>query len=150
MNKCEEALNQPRPTTPPNIPIVWVVAVALLDKDGRLLIAQRPEGKSLAGMWEFPGGKIEAGETPEYALVRELEEELKIETRECCFTPSGFASHRYEDFHLMMPLFICRHWKGTPIAQEGQNLKWVKPIDLYSYPMPPADLPLIDALISMM
>lgn len=150
MNKCEKALNEPRPTLPVNLPIVWVSAAALIDKDGRLLITQRPEGKSLAGMWEFPGGKIEEGETPEFALVRELEEELGIETRECCFTAAGFASHQYDKFHLIMPLYICRHWKGNPVGQEGQNLKWVRPIDLYEHPMPPADIPLIDTLLSML
>ena len=105
---------------------VLVSAVALIDIDGRVLIAQRPEGKSMAGLWEFPGGKVEAGETPELALMRELEEELGIETWESCLAPLTFASHTYDDFHLLMPLFACRKWKGTPHGKEGQNLKWVR------------------------
>lgn len=149
MQSCSEALAQPRPSFQ-TTKTVLVVAAALIDTDGRLLIAQRPEGKSMAGMWEFPGGKIEQGETPEFALMRELEEELSIETRPCCFHPIGFASHAYEDFHLMMPLFTCRHWKGTPSSAEGQQLKWVRPIDLYDYQMPPADIPLIDSLLSIL
>jgi 8-oxo-dGTP diphosphatase len=123
-----------------------VSAVALIDRDGRILLAQRPEGKSMAGLWEFPGGKIEEGETPEAALVRELEEELGINTWESCLAPLTFASYSYETFHLLMPLFACRKWQGTPIAQEGQTLKWVLPKDLRDYPMPPADIPLIPVL----
>lgn len=125
---------------------VLVAAVALIDVDGRILLAQRPEGKSMAGLWEFPGGKIEAGETPEVALVRELKEELGIDTWESCLAPLTFASHSYQDFHLLMPLFACRKWKGIPVAQEGQTLAWVKPQDLRNYEMPPADIPLIPIL----
>ena len=121
---------------------VLVSAVALVDPDGRILIAQRPEGKSLAGLWEFPGGKVEPGETPEEALVRELYEELGIETWQSCLAPLTFASHRYDDFHLLMPLFACRRWQGTVQAKEGQALKWVRASELKNYPMPPADIPL--------
>ncbi|WP_412552967.1 8-oxo-dGTP diphosphatase MutT [Shimia sp. MIT1388] len=125
---------------------VLVAAVALIDVDGRILLAQRPEGKSMAGMWEFPGGKIEAGETPEVALVRELKEELGIDTWESCLAPLTFASHSYDNFHLLMPLFACRKWNGIPSAQEGQTLAWVKAKDLRNYEMPPADIPLIPIL----
>ncbi|WP_299422319.1 8-oxo-dGTP diphosphatase MutT [uncultured Shimia sp.] len=125
---------------------VLVAAVALIDVDGRILLAQRPEGKSMAGLWEFPGGKIEAGETPEVALVRELKEELGIDTWESCLAPLTFASHSYDDFHLLMPLFACRKWNGIPSAQEGQTLAWVKAKDLRNYEMPPADIPLIPIL----
>jgi len=123
-----------------------VSAVALIDVDGRVLLAQRPEGKSMAGLWEFPGGKIEPGETPEAALIRELEEELGIDTWASCLAPLTFASHGYADFHLLMPLFACRKWNGQPQAREGQTLKWVRARDLRDYPMPPADLPLIPIL----
>jgi len=123
-----------------------VSAVALVDVDGRVLLAQRPEGKSMAGLWEFPGGKVEAGETPEAALVRELEEELGINTWQSCLAPLTFASHAYDDFHLLMPLFICRKWQGTPQPREGQQLKWVRANDLRNYEMPPADIPLIPIL----
>lgn len=126
--------------------VVLVSAVALIDTDGRVLLAQRPEGKSMAGLWEFPGGKIEQGETPEVALIRELEEELGINTWQSCLAPLTFASHSYETFHLLMPLFACRKWEGTPQSKEGQTLKWVKPNDLKSYPMPAADIPLIPIL----
>ncbi|WP_108836822.1 8-oxo-dGTP diphosphatase MutT [Tateyamaria sp. Alg231-49] len=126
--------------------VVLVSAVALIDTDGRILLAQRPEGKSMAGLWEFPGGKIEHGETPEVALIRELEEELGINTWQSCLAPLTFASHRYDTFHLLMPLFACRKWEGTPQSKEGQVLKWVKPHDLKSYPMPAADVPLIPIL----
>lgn len=122
---------------------VLVSAVALIDKDGRILIAQRPEGKSMAGLWEFPGGKIEEGETPEAALIRELHEELGIETWSSCLAPITFASHSYDDFHLLMPVFACRKWDGIPQPKEGQTLKWVFARDLVKYPMPPADVPLI-------
>ena len=125
---------------------ILVSAVALIDPDGRVLLAQRPEGKSMAGLWEFPGGKVEAGETPEAALIRELEEELGINTWQSCLAPLTFASHAYEDFHLLMPLFACRKWQGIPQPQEGQSLKWVLKHDLRSYPMPVADLPLIPIL----
>ena len=121
-------------------------AVALIDGDGRILIAQRPEGKSLAGLWEFPGGKVESDETPEAALIRELREELGIETQTSCLAPLTFASHGYADFHLLMPLFVCRRWEGTPHARENQILKWVHAAELRNYPMPPADLPLIPIL----
>jgi len=123
-----------------------VSAAALIDNENRVLIAQRPEGKSMAGLWEFPGGKIEKGETPEYSLMRELEEELGIETQECCFSPIGFASHSYETFHLLMPLFLCREWKGEPKALEHQEIRWVSLQYLYGYAMPEADIPLISQL----
>lgn len=123
-----------------------VSAVALIDSEGRVLLAQRPEGKSLAGLWEFPGGKVEPGETPEAALIRELREELGIDTWKSCLAPLTFASHSYPDFHLLMPLFACRRWDGIPTAQEGQTLAWVRPANLRDYPMPAADLPLIPIL----
>ena len=125
---------------------VLVSAVALIDIDGRILLAQRPPGKSMEGLWEFPGGKVEPGETPEAALVRELQEELGINTWKSCLAPLTFASHSYDDFHLLMPVFACRKWEGTPQPREGQNLKWVKVLELSSYPMPPADVPLIAML----
>lgn len=125
---------------------VLVSAVALIDADGRVLLARRPDGKSMAGLWEFPGGKVEPGETPEIALIRELEEELGINTWASCLAPLTFASHTYETFHLLMPLFACRKWDGTPASREGQALRWVRPKDLRDYPMPPADLPLIPIL----
>ena len=125
---------------------ILVSAVALIDPDGRVLLAQRPEGKSLAGLWEFPGGKVEPGETPEAALIRELHEELGIDTFTSCLAPLTFASHSYPDFHLLMPLFACRKWQGIPQGREGQRLAWVKPAALRDYPMPPADLPLIPIL----
>jgi len=128
------------------VKLALVSAVALIDVEGRVLLAQRPEGKSMAGLWEFPGGKLEAGETPEAALVRELHEELGIETWDSCLAPLTFASHSYDDFHLMMPLFACRKWNGVPVPREGQVLKWVKAGDLRDYPMPPADIPLIPIL----
>ncbi len=126
--------------------VVLVSAVALIDADGRVLLAQRPAGKSLAGLWEFPGGKVETGETPEAALIRELREELGIDTWKSCLAPLTFASHAYDDFHLLMPLFACRRWEGIPVAREGQTLAWVRPEKLRDYPMPPADLPLIPIL----
>jgi 8-oxo-dGTP diphosphatase len=128
------------------VKIVLVSAVALIDADGRVLLAQRPEGKSMAGLWEFPGGKVEAGETPEAALIRELKEELGIDTWQSCLAPLTFASHAYPDFHLLMPLFACRKWQGTATPREGQTLAWVRPAALRDYPMPPADLPLIPIL----
>lgn len=126
--------------------LLLVSAVALIDRDGRVLLAQRPEGKSMAGLWEFPGGKIEPGETPEVALIRELQEELGIDTWQSCLAPLTFASHRYDDFHLLMPLFACRKWQGTPQPREAQRLAWVHVHDLRNYKMPPADKPLISAL----
>ena len=126
--------------------LVLVSAVALVDGDGRVLLAQRPPGKSLAGLWEFPGGKVEPGETPETALIRELHEELGIATEESCLAPLTFASHSYDDFHLLMPLFACRRWRGIPEAREGQVLKWVRADALRDSPMPPADIPLIPIL----
>ena len=125
---------------------VLVSAVALIDVDGRIRLTQRPEGKSMAGLWEFPGGKIEPGETPEAALIRELHEELGINTWASCLAPLTFASHSYPDFHLLMPLFACRKWEGIVQGREGQALKWVRAADLRSYPMPPADIPLIPIL----
>lgn len=126
--------------------VVLVAAVALIDADGRVLLAQRPEGKSMAGLWEFPGGKVEPGETPEAALIRELDEELGIATWNSCLAPLTFASHGYDSFHLLMPVFACRRWDGQPQSREGQALAWVRPADLRRYPMPPADLPLIPVL----
>jgi 8-oxo-dGTP diphosphatase len=130
--------------------IVLVAAVALIDADQRVLIAQRPEGKSMAGLWEFPGGKVEANETPEDCLIRELHEELGIEVKAACLAPLTFASHNYADFHLLMPLWICRRWVGTVAGREGQALKWVRPLQLRDYPMPPADEPLIPHLIDLL
>ena len=129
--------------------ILLVAAVALIDSDDRVLIAQRPPGKALAGLWEFPGGKIDPGERPEACLIRELDEELGITVKEECLAPLTFASHAYPDFHLMMPLWVCRRWEGLARPMEGQALKWVKPRELRDYPMPPADAPLIPALIDL-
>ena len=126
--------------------LVIVAAVALIDADGRVLIAQRPPGKVMAGLWEFPGGKLEAGERPEDTLIRELREELSITVKEACLAPFTFASHGYPDFHLLMPLYLCRRWEGTVTAVEHSALKWVRPRELAGYPMPPADLPLIPML----
>jgi len=126
--------------------IVLVSAVALIDVEGRILLAQRPQGKSMAGLWEFPGGKVEPDETPEAALIRELQEELGIDTWSSCLAPLTFASHGYDGFHLLMPLFACRKWEGIPQAREGQTLKWVRARNLKDYPMPPADIPLIPIL----
>ena len=130
--------------------LMLVAAVALVDADRRVLIAQRPEGKSLAGLWEFPGGKLEEGETPEEALIRELEEELGISTKSACLAPVSFASHSYETFHLLMPLYVCRKWQGTPVNREHAALKWVRPQALRDYPMPPADEPLVAALCDLL
>lgn len=130
--------------------LLLVVALALVDADGRVLIQQRPEGKDLAGLWEFPGGKVEAGERPEETLIREVGEELGITVREPCLAPLAFASHAYDAFHLLMPLWVCRRWEGRARAREGQALKWVRPRDLRAYPMPPADAPLIPALIDLL
>lgn len=126
--------------------LLLVVAVALVDADGRILLARRPEGKALAGLWEFPGGKLEAGERPEDALIRELKEELGITVKHACLAPLTFASHAYDDFHLMMPLYVCRRWEGEVSGREGQALAWVRPGHLRDYPMPPADAPLIPHL----
>ena len=125
------------------VKLITVSAVVMVDVDGRILIAQRPEGKNMAGLWEFPGGKIEPGETPERALIRELKEELGIDTTESCLAAFTFASHRYDDFHLLMPVFLCRKWDGFVTPQEGQVLKWVKISELKNYPMPPADKQLL-------
>lgn len=133
------------PHTAP-LPTVLVAAVALVDADGRVLLAQRPPGKAMAGLWEFPGGKVQPDETPERALIRELREELGIDTAESCLAPLTFASHRYERFHLLMPLYACRVWKGEPTPLEGQTLAWVKPVRMRDYPMPPADVPLVAML----
>jgi 8-oxo-dGTP diphosphatase len=130
--------------------IVLVAAVALIDKDGRVLLSKRPEGKQLGGLWEFPGGKVEAGERPEAALIRELKEELGIDVAESCLAPLTFASHAYEEFHLLMPLYVCRRWQGQVIGAEGQELAWVRPLKLRDYPMPPADVPLIPHLIDLL
>jgi 8-oxo-dGTP diphosphatase len=131
-------------------PLVLVAACALVDADQRVLLSQRPAGKPMAGLWEFPGGKIETGETPEASLIRELKEELGITVKEACLAPLSFASHGYATFHLLMPLFICRRWEGMVQALEGQALKWVEPRRLRDYPMPPADIPLIPALVEIL
>jgi 8-oxo-dGTP diphosphatase len=130
--------------------LLFVVAVALVDADNRVLIAQRPEGKALAGLWEFPGGKLEPGERPEAALIRELHEEIGITVKEACLAPLTFASHAYDDFHLLMPLYICRRWEGLAVAREGQTLAWVRANKLRDYPMPAADIPLIPHLIDVL
>jgi 8-oxo-dGTP diphosphatase len=130
----------------PTVPVVLVAAVALIDIDGRILLAQRPEGKQMSGLWEFPGGKVEHGETPEFALIRELQEELGIDITQSCLAPLTFASHAYDDFHLLMPLYLCRVWKGMPHPREGQKLKWARIEKFYDYPMPPADAPLVAIL----
>jgi 8-oxo-dGTP diphosphatase len=132
-----------------SVRLVLVAACALIDPDGRILIAQRPQGKSMAGLWEFPGGKIETGERPEQSLIRELKEELGIAVKEECLAPLTFASHLYPDFHLLMPLYVCRRWEGIVTAQEQQKLKWVRPAELKNYPMPPADEPLISHLTTL-
>ena len=130
--------------------IVLVAACALVDPDGRVLLAQRPEGKPMAGLWEFPGGKVETGERPEETLIRELEEELGIVVKEACLAPLTFASHTYPEFHLLMPLYVCRVWDGTVTAKEGQGLAWVRPNRLREYPMPPADVPLVAHLTTLL
>jgi 8-oxo-dGTP diphosphatase len=130
--------------------IVLVAAVALIDADGRVLISKRPEGKQLGGLWEFPGGKVESGERPEAALIRELKEELAIDVAESCLAPLTFASHSYDGFHLLMPLYVCRRWQGTVRGAEGQELAWVRPLRLRDYAMPPADIPLIPHLIDLL
>ena len=133
-----------------SVKLVLVAACALVDADGRVLIAQRPAGKTMAGLWEFPGGKVEAGERPEDSLIRELKEELGIVVREACLAPLTFASHAYPDFYLLMPLFVCRRWEGTAMPREGQRLAWVKPNRLRDYPMPPADEPLVSHLTTLL
>jgi 8-oxo-dGTP diphosphatase len=130
--------------------LLLVAACALLDADNRILLAQRPPGKSLAGLWEFPGGKVEAGETPEETLIRELREEIGVETKADCLAPLTFASHTYEGFHLLMPLYVCRRYEGIPRSMEGQALKWVRAAALRDHPMPPADLPLIPFLTDLL
>ena len=130
--------------------LLTVAACALVDTDGRVLLAQRPAGKPMAGLWEFPGGKVEAGERPEQTLIRELKEELGILVNEACLAPLTFASHAYPDFHLLMPLFVCRRWEGTPMALEGQQLAWVRVNRLRDYPMPPADEPLVSHLMTLL
>lgn len=130
--------------------LLLVAACALVDTDGRVLLAQRPEGKQLAGLWEFPGGKVEPGETPEQCIIRELQEEIGIETEIPCLAPLTFASHSYDDFHLLMPLFVCRRFRGIAQPREGQALKWVRPKQMRDYPMPPADAPLIPFLIDLL
>ncbi len=134
----------------PDFKLTLVVACALIDADKRVLIAQRPEGKTLAGLWEFPGGKLEPGERPEATLIRELHEEIGITVSEACLAPLTFASHAYDDFHLLMPLYICRRWEGQVTAPEGQKLAWVRANKLRDYPMPPADIPLIPHLIDVL
>jgi len=130
--------------------ILLVAACALVDSDGRVLLTQRPEGKQLAGLWEFPGGKVEPGETPEETLIRELQEEIGITTKVTCLAPLTFASHTYDDFHLLMPLYVCRRYEGIARGLEGQALKWVRPKDMRDYPMPPADEPLIPFLLDLL
>jgi 8-oxo-dGTP diphosphatase len=132
------------------VKVVVVAACALVDADGRVLLAQRPEGKPMAGLWEFPGGKVETGERPEETLIRELEEELGIVVKEACLAPLTFASHTYPDFHLLMPLYVCRRWDGMVTAREGQGLAWVRPNRLREYPMPPADVPLVAHLTTLL
>jgi 8-oxo-dGTP diphosphatase len=145
MNECPDLPNADK-----NLPLLWVVAACLIDADGRILMAQRPEGKSMAGLWEFPGGKIESGESPENALVRELYEELGIETHRSCLSPLTFASHPYEKFHLVMPVFAIRKWSGAVQSCEGQALKWVLPHELLQLAMPPADIPVAGLLQSLL
>ena len=130
--------------------LVTVAACALVDSDGRVLLAQRPPGKPMAGLWEFPGGKVESGETPEQTLIRELEEELGIVVKEACLAPLTFASHTYPEFHLLMPLYVCRRWDGLVTAREGQSLTWARPNRLRDYPMPPADVPLVAHLTTLL
>ena len=141
---CWDPASTPAPD--PDRRVLLVVAVAMVDVDGRVLLARRPPGKPMAGLWEFPGGKVHAGETPEGALVRELREELGVDTAASCLAPFTFASHTYPDFHLLMPLYVCRTWEGTPAPREGQELAWARPNDMGRYAMPPADVPLVAML----
>ncbi|MFG1348110.1 (deoxy)nucleoside triphosphate pyrophosphohydrolase [Xanthobacter autotrophicus] len=143
-------MTESAPKPAPPLKITLVAACALVDADGRVLVAQRPEGKALAGLWEFPGGKVEPGERPEQTLIRELDEELGITVKEACLAPLTFASHAYETFHLLMPLWICRRWEGTIQRKEHQALQWLRPARLRDVPMPPADEPLIPALIDLL
>lgn len=144
---AREQLQQPRVAmSSGQVKLVLVAACALIDADGRILLAQRPEGKSMAGLWEFPGGKIEHGERPEQTLIRELNEELGIHVKEDCLAPFAFASHGYETFHLLMPLYLCRRWSGLVVAREGQKLTWARVEELSNFPMPPADVPLVAQL----
>ena len=131
-------------------PILLVVACALVDADRRVLIAQRPQNKNMGGLWEFPGGKVEPNESPEQAIIRELKEELDVDTKEACLAPLSFASFSYESFHLLMPLYVCRKWQGTPVAHEHSDLKWVRPQRMRDYPMPPADEPLVAHLCDLL
>ena len=140
----------PSPQEAAKARVVLVVAVALIDEDGRILMTKRPEGKTMAGLWEFPGGKMETGETPEAALIRELKEELGLEVKAECLAPFTFASHAYPEFHLLMPLYVCRKWAGIPRSHEGQEMKWVRPRDMRALPMPPADIPLVAHLQSLL
>jgi 8-oxo-dGTP diphosphatase len=146
MSCCSQEIPETLPPNP-NAKVITVVAAVLIDTDNRILITQRPEGKAMAGLWEFPGGKIESGETPEYALCRELREELDIKTAESCLYPLSFLSHAYEDFHLLMPVYALRQWDGIPKLNEHADMKWVTPTELYNYDMPEADIPLIPVLI---
>ncbi len=141
-----EAASEPAATPASAAPLILVAACALIDSDGRVLLTRRPEGKPMAGLWEFPGGKLAPGETPEAALIRELREELGIDVASACLAPFAFASHAYERFHLLMPLYLCRRWRGRPVAREGQTLVWVRPERLADYPMPPADRPIVPLL----
>ena len=140
----------PAPDAKPAVRLVLVAACALIDADGRVLLAQRPADKSMAGLWEFPGGKVDPGESPEASLIRELNEELGIVVQETCLAPLSFASHRYADFHLLMPLYVCRRWEGIVSPREAQRLAWVRPGALRDYPMPPADAPLIAHLTALL
>jgi 8-oxo-dGTP diphosphatase len=151
MNDAHQPVNLcPGDEPPSGLPIVLVSAVALVDTDGRVLVAQRPEGKHLAGLWEFPGGKVEPGEPPELALVRELKEELGIDTAASCLAPCGFVSHAYEKFHLVMLIFACRKWHGRPVGQQGQPLRWVRVPELFKLDMPPADRPVLGLLQALL
>ena len=147
MSSCQEALDQPQPEQPSGLPLVLVAAALLIDPDGRILVAQRPDDKHMGGLWEFPGGKVNEGEFPEFALMRELKEELGIETRPGCFFPVSFASHSYDNFKLLMPLYGCRAWRNPPRALEHKAVKWIRPHQLYDMDMPPADGPLNDSVI---